>query len=137
MRLYSDHAGTDGEYLLCNNLPTLLWLTQVANLEFHSWYSRIAREPDAPDLTTVFTGSLGAIEVSVLNYPDFVVFDLDPYLYSGKEHAGAERELHRDGFAGTCEVALRLKELLDSLSLSSFVKTTGPHRPPHLRADSA
>jgi bifunctional non-homologous end joining protein LigD len=62
---------------------------------------------------------------SVLNYPDFVVFDLDPYLYSGQEARGAEPELHPKGFEATCEVALWLKELLDGLGLAAFVKTTG------------
>ena len=35
-----------------------------------------------------FTGSEAALDRSVLNYPDFIVFDLDPYLYSGKEARG-------------------------------------------------
>ena len=35
-----------------------------------------------------FTGSEAALEQSVLNYPDFVVFDLDPYDYSGREARG-------------------------------------------------
>jgi bifunctional non-homologous end joining protein LigD len=60
-----------------------------------------------------------------LNYPDFIVFDLDPYIYSGKEKKGEEPELNRKAFAKTCEVARWLKDVLDSLSLSSFVKTTG------------
>jgi len=53
------------------------------------------------------------------------VFDLDPYIYSGQEKKGAEPELNRKAFLKTCDVALWLKDLLDSLSLSSFVKTTG------------
>src|SRR5207248_2433283 len=56
---------------------------------------------------------------------DFVVFDLDPYLYSGKEARGAEPELHAEGFAATSQVALWLKEMLDGLGLTGFVKTTG------------
>jgi bifunctional non-homologous end joining protein LigD len=65
------------------------------------------------------------IEASLLNYPDFIVFDLDPYLYSGKEAKGEEPELHKVGYAKTCEAAMWLKELLEALSLSSFVKTSG------------
>jgi bifunctional non-homologous end joining protein LigD len=61
----------------------------------------------------------------VLNYPDFLVLDLDPYVYSGKEATGAEPELHRAGFERTREVAFWLKEMLDDLKLASFVKTTG------------
>jgi bifunctional non-homologous end joining protein LigD len=59
------------------------------------------------------------------SYPDFVVFDLDPYIYSGKEAAGAEPELNPAAFRRTCQVALKLKEALDSLSFPSFVKTSG------------
>jgi bifunctional non-homologous end joining protein LigD len=80
---------------------------------------------DAKGLPTTFAGSLENMQQSVLNYPDFVVFDLDPYLYSGKEAHGAEPELHAEGFAATSQVALWLKEMLDDLGLSSFVKTTG------------
>lgn len=123
--LYSDQNKGDGEYLLGNNLPTLLWLAQVADIELHTWYSRINPAGDAEGLPTTFAGSVDNMQRSVLNYPDFVVFDLDPYLYSGKEARGAEPELHRAGFAATSEVALWLKELLDGLGLTSFVKTTG------------
>jgi bifunctional non-homologous end joining protein LigD len=124
VRLHSDQRG-DAEHLLCSNLATLLWLAQIADLELHSWYSRVTAEGDAAGLPTSFDGSPAGIEASVLNYPDFVVFDLDPYLYSGSERPGAEPELHRAGFERACEAALLLKEQLDQLKLSSFVKTTG------------
>src|SRR4029450_11722355 len=39
--LYSDHNKGDGEYLLINNMATLLWLGQVADIELHTWYSRV------------------------------------------------------------------------------------------------
>jgi bifunctional non-homologous end joining protein LigD len=61
----------------------------------------------------------------VLNYPDFVIFDLDPYLYSGKEGKGEEPELHRKAFKRTRELALRLHEMLGRLGLEIFVKTSG------------
>ncbi len=125
VRLYSGHNEGDQEYLLCNNLATLLWLGQIADLELHTWLSRIDPWPDAEGLPTTFTGSLDAIERSVLNYPDFVVFDLDPFIYSGREAAGEEPEPNREAFARTREAAWWLKELLDTLSLPSFVKTTG------------
>jgi bifunctional non-homologous end joining protein LigD len=125
VRLYTDHVKGDGEYLMVNNLPTLLWLGQIADLELHTWYSRVNPEPDARGKPTVFAGSAETMQASVLNYPDFVVFDLDPYLYSGKEARGAEPELHPEGFQATCQVALWLKELLDTLGLAAFVKTTG------------
>ena len=91
----------------------------------HTWYSRIDPEPDGHHLPATFSGSDEAIRSSLLNHPDFIVFDLDPYIYSGEEAKGEEPELNRRAFAKTCEVALWLKEILDSLLLSSFVKTTG------------
>jgi bifunctional non-homologous end joining protein LigD len=123
--LYSDQNKGDGEYLRINNLPTLLWLGQLADIELHTWYSRVDPSGDAEGLPTTFAGSVENMQQSVLNYPDFVVFDLDPYLYSGQEARGEEPELHPEGFAATCQVALWLKEMLDGLGLTSFVKTTG------------
>jgi bifunctional non-homologous end joining protein LigD len=123
--LYSDQNKGDGEYLRINNLATLIWLGQLADIELHTWYSRVNPAGDAEELATTFAGSLENMQQSVLNYPDFVVFDLDPYLYSGKEARGAEPELHPEGFAATSQAALWLKEMLDSLGLRSFVKTTG------------
>jgi len=110
------------DYLLCNNLATLLWLGQVANLEYHTWFSRISPGPDR-DLPADVPGSEAGDFIS--RYPDFIVFDLDPYIYSGAEPPGAEPELNREGFARTCETALWLKEVLDELSLPCFVKTSG------------
>jgi bifunctional non-homologous end joining protein LigD len=125
VKLYSSSNEGDQEYLVCNNLPTLLWLGQLADIELHTWYSRAVAEPDGKHLGRTFTGSLENIEQSLLNYPDFIVFDLDPYLYSGHEARGDEPQLNRKAFAATCDVALWLKDTLDSLSLSSFVKTSG------------
>ena len=123
--IYSSHGDTDGDYLICENLPTLLWLGQMASLELHAWYSRTAPEPDAVTRGRRFTGSEAALERSVLNYPDFVVFDLDPYDYSGRESRGAEPELHRRAFNRTRRLALRVREQLETLGLSTYVKTSG------------
>ena len=125
VRLFSSHNEGDVEYIVVNNLLTLVWLAQLANIELHPWLSRVTLEPDATHLTTSFTGSKEAIKESVLNYPDFIVFDLDPYIYSGQERQGEEPELNRRAFAKAREVALALKDTLDELSLPSFVKTSG------------
>ena len=95
VRLFSSHNEGDVEYIVVNNLLTLVWLAQLANIELHPWLSRVTLEPDATHLTTSFTGSKEAIKESVLNYPDFIVFDLDPYIYSGQERQGEEPELNR------------------------------------------
>ncbi|MCY4582057.1 MAG: non-homologous end-joining DNA ligase [Chloroflexi bacterium] len=125
VRLFSSAAEGDVDYLVVNNLATLVWLAQLADLELHPWLSRTAIEPDAVHLRESFTGSKDELRQSVLNHPDFIVFDLDPYIYSGAEKAGEEPELNRRAFAKGAEVALGLKDLLDQLSLSSFLKTSG------------
>jgi bifunctional non-homologous end joining protein LigD len=104
------------EYLLCQNLSTLIWLGQQADIEFHAWFSRIITSPDMPP---------GRDTDYVLDHPDFIIFDLDPYVYSGKEKTGAEPELNRKAFDKVCEVALWLKDVIDKLSLRVFVKTSG------------
>ena len=123
--IYSSHGEADGEYLVCENLPTLLWLGQMASLELHAWYSRTDPEPDATARGRRFTGSEAELERSVLNYPDFVVFDLDPYDYSGREARGAEPELHRRAFNRTRRLALQVREQLERLGLTTYVKTSG------------
>src|SRR3970282_2912038 len=40
VRLFSEHNEGDQEYLICNNLPSLLWLGQICALVFHPRYSR-------------------------------------------------------------------------------------------------
>jgi len=125
VRYFSKHNEGDQDYLLCNNLPTLIWLGQMAALELHSSYSRMNAEPDAAGIPESAEGSTEGFHSSVLNYPDFLVFDIDPYIYSGKEKPGDEPELNEHAFAVTCQAAVWIKEVLDSLGLKSFVKTTG------------
>jgi len=70
--IYSSQGDTDGDYLVCENLATLLWLGQMGSLELHAWYSRTEPAPDGLAHGRRFTGSEAALEKSVLNYPDFV-----------------------------------------------------------------
>jgi bifunctional non-homologous end joining protein LigD len=123
--LFSGHKDESHEYLLCNNLPTLLWLAQSGTLEFHVWHSRARPGPDCAVESTDYASSLDALESSVLNYPDYVVFDIDPYIYSGKEAPGDEPELNTVAFEKGKEVAFRLRELLNGMSLDPIVKTSG------------
>ncbi|MBI4292646.1 MAG: DNA ligase D [Betaproteobacteria bacterium] len=123
--VFSEHKEDSREVLLCNNLPTLLWLAQSGTLELHVWHSRAKPGPDAADKSTDYGASLVALESSVLNYPDYVVFDIDPYIYSGKEAPGAEPELNTVAFEKGKEVAFWLRELLQSMSLEPIVKTSG------------
>jgi bifunctional non-homologous end joining protein LigD len=97
----------------------------MGGLELHPWFSRVDPAPDARGRGRRFSGSEANLEGSVLNYPDFVVFDLDPYLYSGREGKGEEPALHRKAFKRTCELALRLRDMLGQLGLEILVKTSG------------
>ncbi len=123
--IYAASGNEDGEYLLCDNLPTLLWMGQMGALELHAWFSRVETGPDTTIRSRTFTGSEGALERSILNYPDYIVFDLDPYLYSGRESPGEEPRLHRRAFSRTRALALYIRELLGGLGLDTFVKTSG------------
>jgi bifunctional non-homologous end joining protein LigD len=123
--VFSGHKEESHDYLLCDNLPTLLWLGQSGTLEFHVWHSRAAPGPDAKGKGTDFSSSLEAMEASVLACPDYLVFDLDPYIYSGQEKPGDEPELNTAAFEKGKEVAFRLRELLQSMALEAIVKTSG------------
>ena len=123
--MYSDCEGGDQRFLLCNNLPTLLWLCQLADIEWHAQLARVVGEPDAAGLPRTFAGSTENLDRSVLSYPDFILLDLDPYIFAGHEKPGEEPQPSEASFAVTSDVALSLKEILDALGLASFVKTSG------------
>jgi bifunctional non-homologous end joining protein LigD len=124
LTVFSGHKEESHEVLLCNNLATLLWLAQAGTLEFHVTHSRARPGPDAASKGTDYATEAG-LDASVLSYPDYVVFDIDPYIYSGKEAPGAEPELNTAAFEKGKEVAFRLRELLASMSLEAIVKTSG------------
>jgi bifunctional non-homologous end joining protein LigD len=123
--MFSDGEGGDQRFLMANNMPTLLWLCQLADIEWHVQLARVVTEPDAKGLPKTFAGSSENLDQSVLSYPDFILLDLDPYIYAGTEKKGDEPQPSAHSFAKTCDVALSLKEILDALGLSSFVKTSG------------
>jgi bifunctional non-homologous end joining protein LigD len=126
--IFTEHLGRSDRYILVNNLPTLLWLGQNGTLEFHVWHSRANVQADAPGgmaLGGDYASSAEALERSALNYPDFLVFDIDPYIYSGKEAKGAEPELNEKGFASGKKVAFWLRALLQEMGLRAMVKTSG------------
>lgn len=123
--LFSPTYDRDQQYVLINNLSTLVWLAQLGAVELHPWASRCSAGPDAKRASTNFGGSEKNIESSLLNFPDFIWFDIDPYIYSGKESRGEEPELFPEGFDRGKEAALWLKDLLDSLGIRSYIKTSG------------
>jgi bifunctional non-homologous end joining protein LigD len=123
--IFSEHKDERQDYLVCDNLATLLWLAQSGTLEFHVWHSRARAGPDAATQSTDSSSSLAALEASILNYPDYVVFDIDPYIYSGREAPGEEPELNTVAFEKGKEVAFHLRDLLSSMGLEALVKTSG------------
>src|SRR5438552_9897701 len=54
--LPAESAKRDVDYVLCNDLRTLLWLGNLASIELHPWLSRVDR----------------------LERPDWLVMDIDP-----------------------------------------------------------
>jgi bifunctional non-homologous end joining protein LigD len=80
--------GHEVNYIIGDNLPTLLYMANLGAIERHPWNSPVAH----------------------LDRPDWVVFDLDP----------DEVE-----FAVICELAMSVKEIIESLSLECFAKTSG------------
>jgi bifunctional non-homologous end joining protein LigD len=125
VNVFSEHKDERHRYILANNLPTLLWLGQNGTLEFHVWHSRAQLATDSLSRSSDYSSSLEALKASVLNYPDYLVFDIDPYIYSGKEAKGAEPELNARGFAVGRRVAFWLRALLKQMSLDALVKTSG------------
>ncbi|MBI2122563.1 MAG: hypothetical protein HYT96_00200 [Armatimonadetes bacterium] len=117
---------------VCNNLETLLWLAQLANIEMHTWFSRITLVQGPRGVGQAradFAASEAALRGSVLNRPDYVVFDIDPYLFPDNKlpqrKGEKDPDYSRRGFDAAVEAALLLRELLRSLHLESFVKTSG------------
>jgi len=123
-RIFSESKGTDDEYMLCNNLATLVWLAEMGTLEIHVWHSRVRAEESSVERTSS-AGSAANLASSQVNFPDYLLFDLDPYIYSGAERSGGEPEPTQEGFEQGRQVAFWLKDVLDGMSLQSYVKTTG------------
>ncbi|HEX5631732.1 MAG TPA: hypothetical protein VFX50_00845, partial [Gemmatimonadales bacterium] len=123
--VWSSDRGEARPLLFVDNLATLLWLGQQAALEYHVWFSRVTVGPDGRNLPTDYASGPEALAASRLNYPDFLVVDLDAYDYSGREAPGDEPELHRRGFHRVRTVALEVRRVAEALGLSAFVKTSG------------
>jgi len=118
-QLHSEQRNDNINYLVCNNKESLLWIANLGCIEMHPWYSRIN------DFDSCDSSSLLYEEKCGLNFPDFIVFDLDPYIYSGKEKKGEEPEYNSSGFRATVELALDLYDFLRELKISSYIKTSG------------
>ncbi len=85
--IYSESTKRNLDYIICNNLDTLIWLGNMASLEIHIPPSKIEANPD------------------------IMLFDIDPEPPAG--------------FKEAVQVANTLNELLESIGLTTYVKTTG------------
>jgi len=130
--IWSDQGDRDIRTVVGTDEAALLWLAQRGCIEMHPWFSRITpirgRGPDRP--TTTFDGSEETIDRSTLNYPDFVVFDIDPFIFpegSGpvRRHGEQDPDYTRRGFEAARQTALWLHDALGDLGLRAFVKTSG------------
>jgi bifunctional non-homologous end joining protein LigD len=126
IQVFSESKNDIINYLICNNKETLLWLANLGCIEMHSWYSRVRDFNACSSSASNYSDPVSLDEQKCgLDTPDFIVFDLDPYIYSGKEKEGEEPEYNIKGFKATVDVALDLKDLLGELHIDSYVKTSG------------
>ena len=109
-------------YIISNNKETILWLANLGCIEMHPWYSRINNFDSCKERDDILDK-----EKCSLNFPDFIVFDLDPYIYSGQENNKGQKEPEYNikAFKATIDVAFNLKELFDDLKIESYIKTSG------------
>jgi bifunctional non-homologous end joining protein LigD len=120
-KIYSgSREGKIINYIICNNKQTLLWLANLGCIEMHPWYSRINDFEMCQKRDDILYE-----EKCGLNFPDYIVFDLDPYIYSGQEGKGQEPEYNHKGFKAAVEVAYLLKDFFDDLRIESLIKTSG------------
>jgi bifunctional non-homologous end joining protein LigD len=118
-KIHSEHRGDSINYIICNNKETLLWVANLGCIEMHPWYSRINDFKNCNSSSKLYEEKCG------LNFPDFIVFDLDPYIYSGKEKKGEEPQYNVTGFKAAVDIAHELKDTFKELKIKSYLKTSG------------
>jgi bifunctional non-homologous end joining protein LigD len=120
-KIYSESRdGNIINYIVCNNKETLLWLANLGCIEMHPWYSRVHDFEMCQKRDDILYE-----EKCGLNFPDFIIFDLDPYIYSGQESRDQEPEYNHKGFKAAVNVAYHLKDFFADLRIESFIKTSG------------
>jgi bifunctional non-homologous end joining protein LigD len=87
--LRAESANRTIDYILCNDRATLAYLNNLGCIEFNPWNSRVAK----------------------LDYPDYMVFDLDP--------------ADENTFDQVVETALVIRDILNKAGADSYCKTSG------------
>jgi bifunctional non-homologous end joining protein LigD len=118
-RIHSEHRGGSINYIVCNNRQTLLWVANLGCIEMHPWYSRIKDFGSCDSSAKLYEEKCG------LNFPDFILFDLDPYIYSGNEKKGEEPQYNIQGFKAAVDIAHELGHIFRELKIKSYLKTSG------------
>jgi bifunctional non-homologous end joining protein LigD len=90
----------DIDWVICNDVATLLYLVNLGALDLHPWAAR-KQKP---------------------NEPDFIVIDLDPFDRRKEEKNNKVRETDRKNLIKT---AMACKKVFDKYKLQSFIKTSG------------
>jgi bifunctional non-homologous end joining protein LigD len=89
VQLETTESGHPVNYAVYTNLASLLYLTNLGTIAHNPWHSRLAK----------------------LDYPDYLVFDLDP---------------HEAPFENVVQLALALRDILQQeAGLTSYIKTSG------------
>jgi bifunctional non-homologous end joining protein LigD len=135
--VFSESRDERHDYLVCNNLPTLLWLGSRARSNSTSGIRGRGPGGCGRDSAPTIRVRPPALERSLLNYPDYLVFDLDPYIYSGQEAAGAEPEYSVAAFDKGKEVRLPAARGAAGDGTRAAGEDLGQDRPAYLRADRA
>jgi bifunctional non-homologous end joining protein LigD len=123
--IFSESKSAPDDYICCDNLATLVWLGHMGALELHGWHSRITPGPGSATRSTDFAASLAALRASIIEYPDYLLFDIDPFVYSGAEAPGRHPERNARAFDLARRAASWLHDLLDAMGLESLLKTSG------------
>lgn len=110
--IWTEDKKSDQQYICINNLATLLWLVNREVVELHSWLSKISPIGQIRPIGPI--GSKDNLERSALNYPNRIIFDLDPHVNRGA-----------NGRSPVRSAAILLKIELDRREMKSWVKTTG------------
>ncbi|MFZ2155368.1 MAG: non-homologous end-joining DNA ligase [Bradyrhizobium sp.] len=88
VKIRAKSTGRNVQYVVCNNKATLLYLANLGCIEMHCWGSRVRK----------------------LDYPDYMVIDLDP---------------GRNTFAEIVAVAKETRKVISAAGGTSLVKTSG------------
>lgn len=107
--IWTEDKKSDQQYICINNLATLLWLVNREVIEVHTWLSKIRGIRRIRGIR-----SRENLEKSNLNFPDCIVFDLDPHIAVETLRGASLRS-----------VAMLLKSELENRKMTNWIKTTG------------